>query len=151
MIETRQLGIDDLDSVAPLFDLYRQFYGQAPDATAARDFIAARLENEDSFLIGVFDAGGCVGFTQLYPSFSSVGMKRKLILNDMYVAEASRRSGAARALLLAAEALGETLGAGALLLATQKDNAAARRLYEASGWTAENDFIYYNRALGTRG
>ena len=49
--------------------------------------------------------------------------------------------------LVAAEALGESLGAGALLLATQRENSAAQRLYESAGWVAETDFIYYNRAL----
>ncbi|WP_299486489.1 GNAT family N-acetyltransferase [Acaryochloris sp. IP29b_bin.137] len=147
MVETRQLNIDDLERTAILFDMYRQFYGQPSDLAAARNFISARLEKEDSFLIGAFDSSNCVGFTQLYPSFSSVGMKPKLILNDMFVVEEFRRSGVARALLKAAEKLGEKLGAGALLLATQKENSAARQLYESAGWIAETNFIYYNLAF----
>ena len=147
MIETRQLNIGDLDGTAILFDRYRQFYKQSSDLSAARNFVSARLKKGDSILIGAFDTGNLVGFTQLYPSFSSVGMKPKLILNDMYVVEEARRSGVARALLKAAEMFGKELGAGALLLATQRENFAARQLYEANGWTAETNFVYYNLAL----
>ena len=126
--------------------MYRQFYGQRADIAAARSFIRARLESNDSFLIGASDAAAYVGFTQLYPSFSSVAMKPKLILNDMFVVAGFRRAGVARALLRAAEKLAESVGAVSLLLATQLENAAARQLYESAGWRIETNYVYYNRA-----
>ncbi|TKB95005.1 MAG: GNAT family N-acetyltransferase [Nitrospira sp.] len=147
LIETRELNDCDLEVAAQLFDRYRQFYGRAPDLEAARLFIQERLTNGDSFLIGAFDSGNCVGFTQLYPSFSSVGLKRKLILNDMFVADDCRGRGAARTLLKAAESLGKKIGAATLVLATQNENSAARALYESSGWVAEANSVYYNRVL----
>ncbi len=44
-ITTRVATTADLDSIAPLFDAYRQFYQQEPDLELARRFIGARLQN----------------------------------------------------------------------------------------------------------
>lgn len=35
--------LEQVDLVAPLFDAYRQFYGQPPDLDGARRFLAERL------------------------------------------------------------------------------------------------------------
>ena len=79
----RRAGHEDLDALAELFDSYRQFYGQSPDVGAARNFIEARLAAEDSvILIAAMDGGRALGFTQLYPTFSSIRMARSYILND---------------------------------------------------------------------
>ena len=99
MLITRTPTSSDLDALAVLFDEYRQFYGQSTNIEAARRFLSERLEKEDSYLIGAFLDDVLVGFTQLFPSFSSVGMSPKLILNDMYVLESVRKTGVAEALL----------------------------------------------------
>ena len=63
----------DADTVAPLFDAYRQFYEQAPDLAGAKAFIAERLEREESVILLALDASQtAVGFCQLYPTFCSV-------------------------------------------------------------------------------
>jgi len=73
----RTAQIDDLHSVALLFDAYRQFYRQETDLSGAREFIAHRLKAKDSAIFVAVDRDGKVaGFVQLYPSFSSVAMKR---------------------------------------------------------------------------
>ena len=38
----------DLDALAPLFDAYRQFYGQSSDVPAARDWLRTRLRFGES-------------------------------------------------------------------------------------------------------
>ncbi len=149
MIEIRLLDGGDVENAAILFDLYRQFYSQPPDYNAAHEFISTRLSEKDSFLIGAFISNVCVGFTQLYPSFSSVSLKRKLILNDMFVIESHRQKGVAYSLLRAAENLARSISAGSLVLATQKENSAAKALYESAGWVAESKFDYYNRVLAS--
>ena len=59
----------DADTIAPLFDAYRQFYGQAPDLARARQFITGRLASEESVvLLAVDNAGKAAGFCQLYPT-----------------------------------------------------------------------------------
>src|SRR5690348_16162844 len=98
-IAVREATVPDADEIAPLFDEYRQFYGQPTDLPRARDFLRARLEHEESRIIlaaSVTD-GLAVGFVQIYPSFSSVRCRPMWILNDLFVAENARRRGVARA------------------------------------------------------
>ena len=149
-VTTRLAGYDDLDAVAELFDLYRQFYKQASDVDAARKFLKQRMEVAKSALICaerrcVIAERHCViaGFTQLYPSFSSVSMKPIWILNDLYVAQAHRRAGIGEALLDAAKAHAHQTGATYLMLSTEHDNTHAQSLYEANGWQLDSKFRTY--------
>jgi ribosomal protein S18 acetylase RimI-like enzyme len=90
---------------------------------------------------------GAVGFTQLYPVFSSVSCTRKYLLNDLFVVPAARRSGAGRALLVAAADFARAQGAASLSLSTGVDNATAQRLYESLGWTRDESYYEYNLTL----
>jgi len=133
-----------LEAVSPLFDSYRQFYGQSSDPSAARAFIADRLANGDSVILLATSDSEAVGFTQLYPSFSSVAMKRVWILNDLFVAERDRRQGIGAKLLQAAATLARDTNAARLVLATAVDNEAAEDLYLAQGWKLDTKFKHFN-------
>jgi GNAT superfamily N-acetyltransferase len=136
-VKTIRAGLEHLDVLTNLFDAYRQFYGQEPDLPGARRFLEARLRGRDSVVFLAFrdDATGTgVGFVQLYPSFSSVGMKSIWILNDLFVAPQARRAGVARSLLEAACELARSTGAVRLRLSTAKDNQAAKSLYLEAGY-----------------
>jgi GNAT superfamily N-acetyltransferase len=137
--------LDDLDALVPLFDAYRRFYGQPADLAGARAFIADRLKRGESVIFLAVVDGAIVGFTQLYPSFSSVSMKRLWVLNDLFVTPDARKSGAGRALLERAERWAAETGAKGLTLSTQITNLTAQRLYEASGWTKDDEFVHYHR------
>src|SRR5262245_19346190 len=140
-VTVRRAGVEDLDALAPLFDAYRVFYEQAPDLARARAFMGDRLETGDSVVFIAEDKGETVGFTQLYPLFTSVGMGRVFLLNDLYVAKAERRSGAGRLLLEAAAAHGRAEGAIRLTLSTGRNNTVAQTAYEALGWRRSDDFL----------
>lgn len=147
-MSVRQATIGDLALIAPLFDAYRQFYGQPPDPVAAKAFLLERFRHQQSVMfLAVDDQGQPTGFTQLYPSFSSVRMARSYILNDMFVATSARRQGVAAALLQAAAAYGRAMGAARLSLATGLDNKDAQALYESQGWRADEVFRHYNLSL----
>lgn len=146
-VETRLAQADDLDAVAALFDGYRQFYGRAPDLAGATDFIGERLGRGDSMIIVAVAADRVIGFAQLYPSFTSVGMDRLMILNDLFVDPGHRKLGAARALLAAATEWAEHAGAVRMTLKTQTGNLAAQRLYESTGWVRDDQFHTYNLRL----
>ena len=75
------------------------------------------------------------GFTQLYPLFSSVSMRRAWLLNDLYVNPNFRNKGIATALLETAKAHGRATSAKALTLETSWDNYTAQRVYEKK-WLA---------------
>ncbi len=146
--EVRQATLHDLDSLAWLFDGYRQFYGQVPDLPRARAFLEARLRQGESLILLAQDERGAVsGFTQLYPLFSSVRMLRTWLLNDLFVASTARRQGMAAALLGAAAELAQSLGAAGLSLSTALDNAPAQALYESLGWQRDRQFCEYSLTL----
>jgi ribosomal protein S18 acetylase RimI-like enzyme len=147
-IFVRRASLADLERIALLFDAYRQFYGQAYDLALAREFLRERLEQDQSVIFLALDENGsAAGFTQLYPSFSSVSAKRIFILNDLFVDPASRRSGVGRALLETAADFGRSAGAVKLTLSTAHTNSSAQSLYEASGWQRDEVFRSYHLTL----
>jgi len=143
MITVRKASLADLENLVPLFDAYRQFYKQAADISGARTFLLERLENAESEVFLAFDDEKIVGFTQLYPLFSSVGMKRSWLLNDLYVEAAARKKGVGERLLEAAKAWGRETGAGWLMLETAEDNYPAQALYEKNGWERIKEEVFY--------
>jgi GNAT superfamily N-acetyltransferase len=140
----KRAGPADVDAIAPLFDAYRQFYGQPSDVAAARAFIDERLRRDESVIfLAVASDGEALGFTQLYPSFSSVSVRRLWILNDLFVRSGGRREGVGRRLLERAREWAVETDAKGLMLATAVNNAAARALYESCGWREDDEFKHY--------
>src|SRR4030095_15059128 len=100
-MQIRAARPEDLPELARLFDAYRVFY-RAPSALAAAErFLRDRFARGDSHLFVALSPHEVklAGFTQLYPSFSSVSMARIYVLNDLFVAPAARSGGVERALL----------------------------------------------------
>ncbi len=139
---------DNLDQLAGLFDRYRVFYEQDSDYDACRNYMAERLEKDQSV---IFAARGeedtLIGFTQLYRSFCSVELKPLVYLYDLFVEPGARRSGVARALMQAATEYAQSHGAGRLQLETAIDNTQAQALYEDLGWEKDTEFFTYHLAL----
>lgn len=147
-IRTRLADLADVEVIAPLFDAYRQFYEQAPDLAQATGFIGARLQNGESTILLAHDASGAaIGFCQMYPSFCSVLARPVLVLYDLFVTLDARRTGAGRALLLAAEAHARANGFARMDLTTAKTNLRAQTLYRSLGWVKDEVFDAYNRTL----
>lgn len=146
----RRAGASDIDAVAPLFDAYRQFYSQPADLERARDFLQRRTAHGESVLWLAERDRDVVGFTQLFPMFSSVRTARIWVLNDLYVAADARRGGVARGLLDAAVQFARDDGAARIVLETGRGNTAARALYRAAGWV-EDDSQWYGLSLNSAG
>jgi GNAT superfamily N-acetyltransferase len=142
-----RISLERVELVAPLFDAYRQFYGQPPDLDGARRFLAERLDRGESVVYAVVEGGRALGFTQLYPSFSSVSMRPIWILNDLFVAEDARRRGVGARLLHAARDHGMRTGAVRLALSTAVTNSQAQALYERDGWKRDTAFLHYEYEL----
>ncbi|NNV56651.1 GNAT family N-acetyltransferase [Limnovirga soli] len=141
-ITIRRACLDDIDKITPLFNAYRIFYGQPADMEGALAFITARLTLNESVIFIAFDNETAVGFTQLYPIFSSVSMQRAWLLNDLFVHTAARGKGAGTALLNAAKTFGRDTQSKWLLLETAPDNTKAQALYEQNGWIKSDEFFY---------
>jgi ribosomal protein S18 acetylase RimI-like enzyme len=133
----------DVGEIAYLFDLYRQFYGKAPNEEAARRFLFARLSKGESIVFYARREEKAVAFLQLYPVFSSTSLSRQWILNDLYVLPDLRQLGYGRALVARAHRLAEETHANSLVLETAVANQAAQRLYESLGWKRDNEFFRY--------
>jgi GNAT superfamily N-acetyltransferase len=147
MITVHQACIHDLDRIAPLFDGYRQFYGQKSDLAGARQFLLERFRHSESIIFIALKDNVAIGFTQLYPSFSSISMKRIYVLSDLFVMSQARKLGAARLLLDAAVQFGRSVGARQLTLETAITNVAAQALYATSGWQRDTEFYVYQITL----
>jgi ribosomal protein S18 acetylase RimI-like enzyme len=148
-VTVRRATLDDLDSLVPLFDAYRGFYRKPGDLDLARRFLRERLQlNQSIVFVALAQDGSSVGFTQLFPSFSSASAARIFTLNDLFVKPEARRMGAGSLLLKAAADFARAEGAVRLTLSTEVTNEAAQALYEGAGWKRQTDFHVYNLPLG---
>jgi len=132
----------DIDKLSILFDKYRIFYKQQSDVDNAISFLKKRMKRKESVIFVAEERKELIGFTQLFPIFSSVSMKRTWLLNDLYVNEKARGMGAATKLLNAARDFGKETNSKWLLLQTAADNFTAQTVYEKNGWIKETDFFY---------
>ncbi len=136
-------SIDHLIPLVKLFEEYRLFYGKPPDEKSATQFLRERIIRNESRIFIALTGQAAVGFTQLYPSFTSVGLGRLWILNDLYVTVPSRGQGVANALMKAAEEFAQADGAVGLMLETQVSNVKAQHLYEQRRWKRSHDYYTY--------
>lgn len=147
-IQISRAATADLADLAPLFDAYRMFYGQPSELTRASAFVGDRLTHDDSvILLARGKDRSALGFAQLYPTFSSIACRRAFVLNDLYIVEAARGQGVARALLEAARAHALSVGAASISLETAIDNTRAQALYEAFGLRRDTQFLTYALSL----
>jgi ribosomal protein S18 acetylase RimI-like enzyme len=138
----------DVEELASLFNQYRIFYQQESAQRACREFMAERLEKDQSVIFAArSEEGALLGFTQLYRSFCSVEMKPLVYLYDLFVDPDARRKGVARALMAAAREYAMTLGADRVTLETALDNIKAQALYEDLGYSRDEEFFVYNLEL----
>ncbi|HSE51870.1 MAG TPA: GNAT family N-acetyltransferase [Gemmatimonadales bacterium] len=146
-MRVRRAGLEDLALLVPLYDGYRQFYRQPSDPELAERFLRERLTRGDSVIFLAEDETGALGFTQLYPIFSSISAAPAWVLNDLFVSPAARRSGAGRALLERTRQHGLETGACWLSLSTGRENREAQALYEKLGWVRDTEYYHYELPL----
>jgi len=137
----------DLDQLAELFDQYRQFYECPPDLGAAKNWLAENLERGRSTLFAADNGSQLLGFAQLYPALCSVDLVDYFVLYDLYVVEAARRQGIARALMNAASEWAKAQGADRLDLETARDNAPGQALYRDLGYELDEVFLKFSLDL----
>ncbi len=132
----------DIYDLVILFDFYRVFYKQKSNLGGAKIFLEERIKNKESIIFIAYFNGRPAGFTQLYPSFSSVSMEKLYILNDLFVHPDYRGKSIGKALLKHAQNLAIDKKYKGLALATTKDNSS-QKLYEKMGWIKDEDFFHY--------
>lgn len=143
MVRIQQAKIEHLEKLIELFDAYRVWYRKPSDKTTARSFLKERIIKEESIVYMAFDGDDAIGFTQLYPLFSSTRMKRMWLLNDLFVAKEHRGKGISKQLINAAQDLARKTNAAGVLLETEKSNDIGNRLYPATGFELEENNFYF--------
>lgn len=139
-----RVTLDTVERVVPLFDGYRQFYGQQEDKQAAQQFLEERISKEESIIFIALVDSEAAGFVQLYPIFSSVSLKRAYILNDLYVDPRFRQQGAGKRLMEKSFEYCIQNNARFVALETAKDNIQAQKLYEQMGMNQE-EMLHYSK------
>ena len=141
----------DIEHLAELFDLYRQFYDCPPDRDAAKHWLTINLEAARSTIF-VADTGlELLGFTQLYPALCSVDLVKYFVLYDLFVAQTARRRGIARSLMNAASEWATTEGAARIDLETARDNAPGPSLYRSLGYAVDEVCLKFSLDLSEHG
>lgn len=142
MTEIKQATVKDLDVITPLFDAYRVFYRQQSNLEAAKQFLTDRFTNNDWIINIAFRNNEAVGFTQLYPLFSSVSMQAMMLLNDLYVDANHRNKGIGEALINKAKTYCKNHNLKGLGIQTAHDNPA-QHLYERLGFVRDTDLQFF--------
>jgi len=137
----------DVPAAAFLFAAYREFYGEPYDVEAASRFLEERLTRDESIVLLAITDDKAVGFTQIYPAFSSTRLAPIWILNDLFVTEQARGSGAVDALLNTAAELGREAGAISIELATAHTNHRAQSVYDRHGYQPDEHYKHYEKPL----
>lgn len=141
-----QATLEHLDLLTPLFVKYREFYGELPFPDSSRAFLEKRLSREESVIYLALpddDDGKLLGFCQLYPSYSSLSLKRVWILNDIYVAEDARRQLVADHLMQKAKKMARETQAVRMRVSTSANNEVAQKVYESIGFREDTQFKNY--------
>ncbi len=140
MTEIRPVTRDEFPLFEPLFVLYQEFYEvEEIDPERNRDFFSRFVGTRDvagtadGWLLGAFDGEDPVGFGCFYRHKSSLTATDIVLMNDLYVTEATRGQGTGRALIDAGVELARRWGASHLSWATAPDNHTAQRLYDSTG------------------
>ncbi len=138
----RQATKNDINQLGQLFAEYRVFYKQNYELEKSIDFLTKRFKNSDSIIIIAIDGNEYAGFVQLYPSFTSVGMKEIWILNDLYVNDKHRQKGIAQALIENVLEYSKKTNRRKVVLSTAHDNYDAQKLYEKLGFNQDKFYNY---------
>jgi len=131
-----------ISDIAHLFDAYRVFYKMDSDISASTVFLTERISKGESIVFAAYHNERAVGFVQLYYTFSSVSLKKSLILNDLYVDYEYRGNSIGKQLLLKAQNFCIREGYKGLALETAIDNPA-QKLYEKLGWKKDYHCFHY--------
>jgi len=143
-MEIVKASLEYLDQLVSLFDAYRVWYRMDSDKETAHSFLKNRIKNgESEVFLAMTENGEAVGFTQLYPLFSSTRMKRMWLLNDLYVAPDYRGKGISKQLIDRAKDLARSTNAAGVALETEKNNDIGNQLYPRTGFELDDHNFYF--------
>ena len=126
---------------------YCDFYEVSPsdgDLLALARALLADPELEGTQLLARDPGGHAVGFATIFWTWSTLSAARIGVMNDLFVAESARGSGAAEALIGACAERCRQRGAVSLGWQTAKDNVRAQAVYDRVGGAREEEWLDYS-------
>lgn len=135
--------LEDLEVAAGLFNMYRIFYRQEADYARCKQFIADRLNNDQSHIFIIYVDDQAVGFVQLYKLYHYIKLQKQWLLSDLFVHADYRGQGLSIALIERAKQWCKETGACGLMLETEKTNIIGNRLYPRCGFEYDGMHNYY--------
>jgi len=145
-IVIRLIGEDEREAWNPLWAGYLAFYRTTLTRDIS-DLAWTRFHDPDEpiFALGAYVDGELMGIAHYLFHRSTWATHRYCYLEDLFVAEAARGKGLARALIEAVYARAEAANASRVYWLTQSNNAQARALYDK---VADNlGFIQYRKVI----
>ncbi|KKF02193.1 GNAT family N-acetyltransferase [Mycolicibacterium obuense] len=135
MLTITVVGESDLPDLMPLMRGYCDFYRVDPDDADLTAMMRALIADprEGLQLIARDEAGAAVGFATVFWTWQTLYAARVGVLNDLFVTEQTRGTGAGRALIDRCLQLCRERGAQKLVWETAPDNVTAQRLYDGIG------------------
>lgn len=145
MFTIRRADSHDLNQLIPLLDNYRIFYRRTSAINEVADFLSERLNNKDSIIFIAIDeaTNKAIGFTQLYPTFTTTRLQKALILNDLFVESIYRGKGISKQLIDKAKSYCVATKSYGILLETERTNIIGNKLYPSQGFKKEINNFYY--------
>jgi GNAT superfamily N-acetyltransferase len=140
------VGADQLDELLPLMRGYCDFYNVKPsdeDLLSMSRALIADPEREGVQFLARDGDGRAIGFATLFWMWSTSDAARLGVMNDLFVAEGDRGSGAAETLIAACREECARRGAKRLSWQTAPDNARAQAVYDRVGGKREQWVDYW--------
>lgn len=146
----RKATIQDLDQLTTLFSQYLIFYKKSSNIEKQKLYLKERMENNEAIIFMAFDdelKEKAIGFTLIYPTFSSILLTKILILNDLYVDSTIRNNGTGEKLILKTVEFAKELDVKLVRLRTAKNNVIAQGLYHKMGFVRDELVYSYDLAV----
>ncbi|HEX6461146.1 MAG TPA: GNAT family N-acetyltransferase [Thermoleophilaceae bacterium] len=145
-IAISRVAESDLEELLPLMRAYCDFYKVSPSDDALLALSRALIADparEGVQLIARDRDGRAIGFATVYWTWSTTDAARLGVMNDLFVSESARGSGAADALIDACRRECAERGARRLSWQTALDNHRAQAVYDRVGGTREQWLDYW--------
>lgn len=131
---------EDVTALAPLFDAYRSFFAGEGHAAESERFLRDRFAIGDSVVFAAREGKAIVGFTQLYPLWSSWYCRRIWFLSDLYVRESARGHGIGSNLIERVIAYALETDASSVLVELPRREPHLSQFYARLGFQADDVF-----------